>query len=284
MGGLSSLKEHINELQAVLGDAWKPNTAWTPETGTFKQVISFNVEVTDIRLMLKTHLERNVTILRDAINEASRRVNLRLHSDAVLTYFNFAPQFKTACEQYLMYFVQFLKDLTGEEATAELREEAGEVLFSVMPQSGKEALGVVREALEIYINLPLAPRIDEIGSLSRDRAALELQGEVLQLKSKLLFATAALQERADEVHHLRSMNEQLIALAAATRNPNDNSNKDEEALIGDVITVGTVEKFGIKANLAALVRKLKRKRPNTPTAPNKSESPSLLPLGPREKE
>jgi hypothetical protein len=65
----------------------------------------------------------------------SREVEQALLSggpSAVTAVFEFPAPIKSACEQYLLYFAQFLRDL-GIEAEAELKEEAGRVLFSVTP-------------------------------------------------------------------------------------------------------------------------------------------------------
>ena len=49
-----------------------------------------------------------------------------------MTYFEFPDAVRVPCEQYLLYFAQFLRDL-GVEASSELRHEVGMVLFSVTP-------------------------------------------------------------------------------------------------------------------------------------------------------
>ncbi len=70
--------------------------------------------------------------------------------------FNFPEELKVPCEQYLLYFAQFLRDL-GINATSDLKEEAGKVLFSVTPTDDIEALDKIREVLAVYLNLPSSP-------------------------------------------------------------------------------------------------------------------------------
>ncbi|HEX8195994.1 MAG TPA: hypothetical protein VF571_07390 [Pyrinomonadaceae bacterium] len=72
--------------------------------------------------------------------------------------FNFPEELKVSCEQYLLYFAQFLRDL-GINATSNLKEEAGKVLFSVTPTDDVDALDKIREALAVYLNLPSSPII-----------------------------------------------------------------------------------------------------------------------------
>ena len=76
--------------------------------------------------------------------------------NSLLTSFSFPEELKVPCEQYLLYFAQFLKDL-GINATPNLKEEAGRVLFSVTPTEDIEALDKIREALAVYLNLPSSP-------------------------------------------------------------------------------------------------------------------------------
>ena len=54
----------------------------------------------------------------------------RISNKSIAISFDFPEEVKVPCEQYLLYFVQFLRDL-GIEAASELKDEAGQVLFTV---------------------------------------------------------------------------------------------------------------------------------------------------------
>ncbi len=75
------------------------------------------------------------------------------YQDKIIEGFNFPESLKISCGQYLLYFAQFLQDL-GINATSNLEEEAGKVLFSVTPTDDVAALDKIREALAVYLNLP----------------------------------------------------------------------------------------------------------------------------------
>jgi hypothetical protein len=99
------------------------------------------------------------------------------YSDNVfLTTFNFPAHLKIPCEQYLLYFAQFLQDL-GINATPDLKEEAGKVLFSVTPADDVEALDNIREALAVYLNLPSSPVVYDDSF-----AAMRLQQQIENLQ------------------------------------------------------------------------------------------------------
>jgi hypothetical protein len=95
-----------------------------------------------------------------AINTSAVRDILKDRKDALVTFFEFPPLIKTSCEQYLMYFVQFLEDL-GIRADSEIKRQAGQVMFAVAPKDGDVALTKIKEALQVYLRLPLDPTFNE---------------------------------------------------------------------------------------------------------------------------
>jgi len=107
---------------------------------------------------------------------------------------NFPPAVRTACEQYLLYFVQFLEDL-GIKASAELKEDAQRVLFSVTPANGASALEQIRQALEIYLGLPAMPDFSSAEGQYQNLAVQQLHANILHLQSQLTLARATLQAK-----------------------------------------------------------------------------------------
>lgn len=101
---------------------------------------------------------------RDFLTEIHQKVDEKLSTKNSTNKsfdigFNFPEELKIPCEQYLQYFARFLQDL-GINATSNLKEEAGKVLFSVTPTDDIEALDKIREALAVYLNLPNSPILD----------------------------------------------------------------------------------------------------------------------------
>lgn len=103
--------------------------------------------------------------------------------------FKFLPEIKVTCEQYLLYFAKFLQDL-GINATSDLKEEAGKVLFSVTPTYDVEALYKIREALAVYLNLPASPISDL--EYSENFALMRIQQQVRNLRHSLQMAKTEL--------------------------------------------------------------------------------------------
>jgi len=100
--------------------------------------------------------------------------------------FNFPPSVRVACEQYLQYFTDFLSDIGVSAITNIEHNKAGKTLFSVNVENKKVALDAIREALEIYLELPMSPLVNEI-EIS-DTRMLSLRAEINTLKSRLDYA------------------------------------------------------------------------------------------------
>jgi hypothetical protein len=171
--------------------------------------------------------------------------------NSVTTFLKFPPVVKTACEQYLLYFVQFLADLVVK-AEAEIKESAHKVLFSVTPQDGQSALEKVRDALEVYLQLPGARDFAESAVPYPDLAVTQLQSNILHLQSQLLLAKATLQAQ-DATIESRSLSNfqyrQLLSAEKATQS---------EALIGDTVHVTRIEGKGFRVDLPLILKRLKR--------------------------
>ena len=75
----------------------------------------------------------------------------QIEDKSLATYFSFPEEVKSACEQYLLYFGEFLRD-GGINASVEIKEEADRVLFSVTPRDSREALGRIRQILDSTLN------------------------------------------------------------------------------------------------------------------------------------
>jgi hypothetical protein len=191
-------------------------------------------------------------------------------SSSVTMHFNFPPTVKVACEQYLLYFVEFLKDV-GIKATAELREQAGQVLFSVTPDDKDEALDNIREALDIYLQLPMNRGTAIVVSPDTSVEVLKLSGQLNNLQMQFNYALATLQQkdltiqqRDTTIQYQQRLIEQQITsgqvLIKALQKEADND-EDSESLGTDIIKVKpwSVEAVPFEVDLPELLRRLKEK-------------------------
>lgn len=105
---------------------------------------------------IKIEVDEHKNLLVKIHKETLNLLNNRVLGNSIYISVDFPEEIKTSCQQYPLYFAQFLKDL-GICATSNLKEEAGKVLFSVTPTDDIEALDKIREALAVYLNLPSSP-------------------------------------------------------------------------------------------------------------------------------
>lgn len=226
---------------------------------------SFSCPVRSKSSRLETEVEYWLEAVKPIIRSARFSLSAEAEKNTLVTLFDFPPSVSTACEQYLLYFVQFLRDL-GIEAGASIKHEAHQVLFSVTPQAGAEALDRIREALNIYLRLPDSPEFTAQAPAYADIAVQQLQANIYHLKGQLMVAGAVLQAKNAQIEALQLSNftyQQLLAnqeqIATIRLLPPGNAEADVEPLVPGVIDVTKYEGKGFTVDLPEILRRLKRK-------------------------
>jgi hypothetical protein len=210
-------------------------------------------------------LQHWLPIIKDVCEEAETILATTTRKEALVALFQFAPEIKTTCEQYLLYFVQFLEDL-GISATADLQEQARGVLFTVTPKSGPEALERIREALDIYLQMPLRPDLDAEVTRHTDIAVRQYAANVLHLRSQLTLAQAVLEAKDATIENLQAANLQYKQLLGAKPQSQGqlsgsgagNAQGDED-ILGGAVTITKYTGKGFQVNLPLIFRELRRR-------------------------
>jgi hypothetical protein len=187
----------------------------------------------------------------------------KLREDSVVMSFDFPKEVSVACEQYLLYFIQFLKDL-GVEASADIQHEAGQVLFAVTPKNKDEALDKIYTALKTYIQIASSP----IGGSpdSEDEMAIQRHlANIDHLKSqlRLSYMMVRTQEATIQAQQVTIVNQQRIlsgevlmdSIKNVTPKPED---KDTEEVLGGMAEITKYEGKGFNLNLPEAYRQLRR--------------------------
>lgn len=231
------------------------------KSALFALILKFNYS--SPRVVIADELARITKLIREVHDDVMRTLAPYIHSDAVTISFDFPEEVRIPCEQYLLYFVQFLKDL-GVEATAELQHRAGEVLFSVTPTDKDEALDKIRAALDTYLHLSASP-VNSLSTLNYEIAVQRLAGEIQGLQSRLSLARAEIQFKESTIQNQQvTINQQQRLLSGevmtdSIKNVTPQAKaEDKEALIDGILSVGQYEEKGVQLNLAEIVRRLKR--------------------------
>ncbi|HUB61470.1 MAG TPA: hypothetical protein VL978_12240 [Puia sp.] len=178
--------------------------------------------------------------------------------------FNFPPEIRSACNQYLMYFGQFLEDL-GILADTSLRENMNKVLFTVTPHNKDQAMDVIYEALDVFLHAPDAEEMAE-ELTDHDFAHYQWKMTIYHLKAQLELAKALLQAKDATIEALRIANYQVRqppppAATLPTTDPVPAAaEKEDEDILGGAVSITKYKAKGFTINLPRIIRKLRRKK------------------------
>ncbi len=182
-------------------------------------------------------------------------------SNSISLLFDFPEEVRVPCEQYLLYFIQFLLDL-GVKATSEISNNGGKTLFSVTPLDRDEALDNVRIALDAYLNLPSSP---VCGGLDGGIPTQRLMANISHLQGQLVLAQAVLQAKDATIHaqtltisHQQQLLDGLLLRPIRKDEPTIPPENDKEDLITDIISVTKYRGKGFEINLPEMFRQLKK--------------------------
>lgn len=228
-----------------------------------------NVRVSEI-------IDDLIAFLRDVHEATERGLTSNLNRGSLVTFFDFPPAVKVACEQYLQYFIQFLDDL-GIEADSQITSDAGRVMFSVTPRSGEEALASIQEALKVYLEIPQHPANSSGFDVNADVAVMQLRANAMHLQSQLMLAQSV--HQLDQAT-IRAKTETINAIAMQLSvyqsgqlvqrtspdvpriaAPVASSKPDSEPLLGQSVKVTVLKIKGLEIDLPSILRSLKRRLP-----------------------
>lgn len=212
-----------------------------------------NSVIFDVVLHYQSLIFQLVVDAVDMLMEESKK-------QSVIVLFDFPEEVKIICNQYLLYFVQFLKDV-GIEATAELKEDAGRTLFAVTPKDQNEALDNIRDALNIYLRLPTVPHVDPTAIINADVSVQLLAANIQHLQTQLMMHSAMIQQKdilIDQQRELIGLLSRGQIIIGSVEKPDIKPEEDREPVIGDVVKVKPYDIGGFaELDLPTLVRRLK---------------------------
>ncbi|HET6230319.1 MAG TPA: hypothetical protein VFE05_09645 [Longimicrobiaceae bacterium] len=214
--------------------------------------------VHDSRVNVGDEMERKIKEIEAISIHTDRLLTQASDNSAIRMYFDFPTDVRVACEQYLLYFVEFLRGF-GVEARSELREVADQVLFSVSPIDERDALEKIQKALELYLKIPMAST-DNVSTDIADYRIQQLIANVQHLKGQLALAGSILQLKQATIEQQQTTIQQqrqylsgsILADSHRTAAP-----PDEEPLLGGTVSLTRYEGSGFTINLPDIYRRLR---------------------------
>lgn len=234
------------------------------ESGVYGEIDSIHITspYSSPDLPIAHEIEKRLESFLHIHRKVESSLTTQLSSNVITLPFSFPEEASIACEQYLIYFIQFLHDL-GVEATHELKHEAGQSLFSVIPKNPDEALDKIRLALQVYLNLPMTS-IENFSTIENDIAIQRLMGEIQSLESRLSLARAEIQfkDATIETQNFLIARQRLLSgkiMADSLQQETQSStNKDKEKVLDGLAEITVYEGKGVNINLPEVFRRLKR--------------------------
>lgn len=269
----------VSEYFALFSDIWneKYKSEGNINEESFENEVEIIIEFVSINLeqTIVSELSKYGKFLLEVHEKTIEKLKSSVDRHSVSALFNFPEEIRVPCEQYLLYFVQFLRDL-GINATRNLKEEAGKILFTVTPTDDVEALDKIREALAIYLKLPESPIL-----YNESFAAMKLQQQIenlqhsqrmaareLQFTEKLLIAQSeTIQEKNLTISQQQSVIEQqnkiIEKITSKSIMVDSLENKDELEKFCEGFEVGKseflIKYFGLHLNPATVLKNAGRK-------------------------
>lgn len=214
--------------------------------------LSFRIN--DNKLVLEDIIGSKLDIIEECIMNIHVSILNQLDNEILSVYFRFPEEIKSACNQYLIYFGQFLSDM-GIEARTEVKEEVEGTLFRVLPNSQSDAIENIKNALDIYIGATSKEGYQIIStSDSYDVSIAQWKANILHLKSQLMLAESVLQMKDATIESLKLSNFQYNKLLEA-----QSKSIDQEKIVGGLVKIKEYDGNGFSIDLPSIIRKLKRK-------------------------
>lgn len=264
---LWSISEYKKEFRSAFEQINDPDMTWSSKGFPFMgglmgvENIAFSVAAHDPNETLIGEARKHSGVIRRIHDLTEASLRSKLSQDSVVMHFDFPEEVRVPCEQYLLYFAQFLRDL-GVEADTALTHEAGQVLFTVTPADKQTALDKIRTALKTYLQLPANPSTADGSIVEYEIAAQRLAANVDHLKGQLRLAHAELRlagatVRAQQVTIDRLLSDDVMAesLKDVTPKPKD---EDREDLLGGTVALTKTNWKGVEFNLPEIFRRLRR--------------------------
>ncbi|HEX7860282.1 MAG TPA: hypothetical protein VF773_08165 [Verrucomicrobiae bacterium] len=272
-----TLVEYCDSFQAVIKREKSRGIAYEQPDELLSNGFGIRCRIRSMNSVASEEIARCEGCLQSIRDKVEETLLEKSRNTAITRFFSFPPEIKTSCEQYLLYFIQFLEDL-GIKAKAELREDARKVLFSITPSDGPGALESIRQALEIYLRLPGMPNFGNVAGHYPNVAVRQLHANILHLESQLLLAKASSDAKDAVIEALQLTNYQYKQAISSQEKPADK----QEALVGDTIHVTKLEGKGFVVDLPLILKRLKRVLGVGIAPPPATETKKIADEGPKE--
>ncbi|WIG46930.1 hypothetical protein QPL78_20400 [Bacillus halotolerans] len=260
-----SIEEYGEAMREVVSEYKDHEIEWVIRDELI--VNGFNIKCKDFKgdEKIKAVLERHIPLIQEIGEKVKPLLIKKSREGSVVSLFDFPEHVRVPCEQYLLYFVEFLKNI-GISATTDISHQAGRVLFSVTPESKKTALEQIREALEIYLQLPNSFAHSGFTSMHLEPREQQLLANIQHLNGQLMLANAIAQAQGVTIQNQKDVIEQQQKLVDASIlqqslliEERDSNSPDNEEILGGTVSLTNLEVKGFQVNIPNIYRLIRDK-------------------------
>jgi len=202
------------------------------------------------------------SFLNDSLELAEEKVAIGGFINKVVAKFEFDEYSQQSFSTYLMYFIEFLKDL-GIETNSEFKKKGNSLVLSITPKNKDVALTQISEALAFYLKLPELNLNDVSDVNSNPIAELKmekLRSEIERLKSNQRINEALLKYQDSLIDKLNSGQEKIIVQSRINVPTDtvsyvyiDDKKEEKKSFLGGGVKLGVLKKAGIEIDWSSLL-------------------------------
>ncbi|WP_046180353.1 hypothetical protein [Domibacillus tundrae] len=260
-----SIEEFAGAIKEILLDYKGEAVEWMEDSEFLSNGCDLTFHDFDRNEKIKVELEKKIIIVKEILEKVDRLLITDSRKGSVVNFFDFPEHVRVPCEQYLVYFSEFLKNI-GIDVTTDISHQAGRVLFSVTPVSKRTALQQIREALNVYLQLPNNFVSSDLINVHMKPEEQQLAANIQHLQGQLMLANAIMQTQNETMQNQRVMIEQQRQIIDATilqqsllKDSTNNDSPDKEEILGGTISLTNLDVKGFQVNIPNIYRWLREK-------------------------
>jgi len=195
------------------------------------------------------------TVFNDVHQLTINKLQNTSSQNTLFSYFNFPEDIKYPCSQYLLYFASFLRDL-GIKVKTELNDEFEKILFKITPEDKNVALFKIKEALDLYLNFPMASSDSLVNNSDNEINVYKLISNIRFLQSQVEMSKAIIESKNTTIEFLK--NSPVVGNISFPCKSNVDKIIEKESVFDGIISLKTYEGKGFDINIPVIYRKLKK--------------------------
>jgi hypothetical protein len=258
-----SIEEFAEVMEFTASQHRDQNVRWVQQDEVISNGCHITCDTFSKERTILSVVDQHIPIIEEIYQNANKFLMEKTREGSLVSLFQFPEHVRVACEQYLLYFAEFLKDI-GINAMTDISHEASQVIFSVTPETSEIALTKIREALNIYLQLPINSSNLNYVNMSVGPREQQLLANIQHLNGQLMLSNALVQAQQEIIDNQRiTMDQQHRIIDSSILQQSllkdSNSKEDKEKILGGTVSLTKYKGKGYEINTPGIYRWIKEK-------------------------